>query len=160
MSVRGLTGALVAAFAASGCVISSPVAEACFPLAAMSLVPEGGGEPIASLGADGAISRGGHVVARIEGDRVLAPSGDEIVACGADHSLTFRGSAARARFSHDDEFVDADDTRVVVTDEGQPVLAPHGMHLGKTAPARVTPFEPKARRTAVLLVLLAMMTKR
>ena len=160
---RAVLLALVSALMASGCIVTAPASDPCFPVAPMALLvrehDDAGGEPQIALAADGTITGRRRILGRVAGDRIVDPDGAEIVSCGEARTLRFRGSRFQARFSEHDEFVDTDGTRVVVTDEGVPILAPRGMGIGQMAPGRFQPFDRRARRTAVMLVLLAMMQR-
>jgi hypothetical protein len=155
---------LIVASLAACAGVRSPEGGACLPVSAMRLeMRHGDGwAPVAWLDNDGTFHqtvnrRGPAPVVRIAGDAVVALSNGKVgIYCDAAHVLHQQGSPFTMRFGPDDALADRMD-RIYVRDDGM-VEATFQRGRPQVAPWRVTARLPEERRTAELLVLLAMMS--
>jgi hypothetical protein len=120
-----------------------------------------GWEPVAWIDDDGlfhqTVNPRDTSVVRIVGDAVVGRSGKPGLRCDAEHVLHQEGSPFTMRFGADDALADTMD-RIYVRDDGMVEGTFQRGGKPQIAPWRVAAQLPEQRRTAELLVLLAMMS--
>lgn len=129
-----------------------------FPVVPMQLVIARGGRGalVLSLADDGTLREGQTVVGSLKGTRVVGAKGEEIVAVEGDGRVTHAGKRTPIRFERE-ELESDNGRRISVDDAGAVVFAPpmHGRRARTTF--RFEGFAPKARRTALLVLLVVVL---
>jgi hypothetical protein len=152
-TLLGCAGA--GAGAGGGAGASASVREP-LPVVAMTLLRDGGhdsDEPIIDLAADGTITGDkGRFRARIDAGKIVTAKGDVLLTVTPDGTVAF-GEGHDARFDDSDALV-SDHDRVEVGDDGVPTVR-SGREVMRF-PAHFVPFDKAARRTAVVLAIIAL----
>jgi hypothetical protein len=129
-----------------------------FPLVAMQLVIARGGRGalVLSLADDGTLREGQTVVATVKGNRVVNAKGEIVIAVEGDGRVSHAGRRTPIRF--EGEELESDNNRRISVDDGGNVVFAPPMH-GKRARTtfRFEGFAPKARRTALLVLLVVVL---
>jgi hypothetical protein len=144
--------------------VRAPAGGACLPVGAMRLEMRHGDEwePVAWLDEDGGFHqevnrRVPRAGGRVAGDAVVDATGKVAIRCDADHVIHQEGSPFTMRFGADDALADKMD-RIYVRDDGFVEASFLRAHPPEVAPWRVVARLPEQRRTAEMLVLMAMMS--
>jgi hypothetical protein len=129
-----------------------------FPIVPMQLVIARGGRGavVLSLAADGELRDGQTIVGAVKGTRVVGSKGEERVAVLGDGRITHGDRRTPLRFEKD-ELVSDNEHRISIDDAGNVVFAPPMRGQRARTSFRFEGFAPKARRTALLVLLLVVL---
>jgi hypothetical protein len=112
----------------------------------------GRGAVVLSLAEDGALRDAQGLVGSVKGARVLGPKGEERVAVAGDGRVSHAGRRTPIRFEKD-ELVSDNERHISVDANGNVVFAPPMRGKRAKTTFRFDGFAPKARRTALLVLL-------
>ncbi len=154
---------LIVAVTAAACVpgAGAPSAGTPLPLYPMSLVfvgPREAGEPIGALLADGSIvMKHSGVVARLLPDRIVTPDGRPKIVVAPNGDVWLDPRQPPMRFDVRGALVSPRGEIIWVDDAGTPSWTePGGRGLPPMDMVRFTPFNPAARRTAEVTLVVIM----
>jgi len=134
---------------------AEPAPEPAVVVQAMKFVPAKGSKAKAmTLSADGSISEGDKVVAKIVGDTLQDADGTPIATVGKDGTVTIAQSDKTLKFSDIGELDRDDGLKVSVADDGTPTMVAKAKAKPDANLGKFEGFNPKGRRVAALMLAL------
>ena len=134
---------------------AEPAPEPAVVVQALKFVPAKGSKAKAmTLTADGSISEGDKVVAKIVGDTLQDADGTPIATVSKDGVVTIAQSDKTLKFSDIGELDRDDGMKVSVADDGTPTMVAKAKAKPDANLGKFEGFNPKGRRVAALMLAL------